>query len=254
MSQVLVLYDAVDTGSDAKLIVDLFKSFDYAWGIVAVFSLLFGLLNFAFGVGEWIPDSILKKCPFFKSRVIIKKNKVRGIFTMKKHIKFEDRVSNLFEYLLLFKIPEDLPFAVLRLFQHDMEKDIFYMIGNVSTTIGLSVTLITIGYALFSLRKQAFDDKANFLYFGGLTVAFLFILAVIILSCLAVRLHIVLSFGLRIMFDAVLSVLAIFAVCILYHFFTVYDEDLDVSKTCFNVLKEKLFCKRDVAPEDSELV
>jgi len=258
MSQVLVLWDVVDTGSDTKLIVDLFKSFDYAWGIVAVFSILFGLLTLGFGVGEWIPDSILGKCPFFKSRLIIKKNLVTRIFIVKENdVEFEDRV-----------------YSLLWLFQHDMEKDIVYMIGNVSTTFGLSVTLITIVYSLyFGYPFDIIHDTKDLLYIAGHTVAFLFILPVIILSCLALRLHIVLSFGLRILFDAVLSVLAIFAVWMLYMFFTGDDEEeLDNSKTCYNVLLEKLCCKlchkykrfnvlweklccklchkRDVAPED----
>jgi len=263
MSQVLLLYDAVDTGTDAKLVVDLFKAFHYAWGVVAIFSILFGLFNFTIGVAELVPDSILKKFPL-KSVVIRKKNLITGIFAV--NSERGDRLENLWVYLLVFKLPEDLPYAVLRLFQHDREKDIFYMIRTVTTIIGLCVALMAIGYVIVCVGKampyltRMHNDLIRthgltlICSFGFLVVAFLFIVSVIILSCLALGSRIVLSFGIRIIFDAVLVVLGIFTVWFLREFLTDSDREPDDIKTCFDVVKEKMCCKCvDIEPETVEL-
>jgi len=247
MSYVLLLYDAVDTGTDAKLVVDLFKGFDYALGVVAVFSILFGLFNFTLGVGALIPNSILKKIPSLKYLVITKKNIMTEIFALENETEY--RLKNLFMYLFAFKLPEDLTYAVLRLLQHDLEKDIFYMIGTVSTVIGLCVALITIGYVVFDtltypLRIGKGIDVGDIGLVGFLVVAFVFIVSVIILSCRAVGSRIVLSFGIRIMFYAALGVLGILAVMVFLAFLTDPDEEPEDMKTCFDVVKEKMCCKR----------
>jgi len=138
MEKLLLVYEFVDTGTDGKLAFDLFYQYHYGWGTISVISLLFGSFNLSLGLACMVSNSILQRFPYLNALTIKKKNLITSIFA--KNVAGSVRRRNLFFYLCLFKLPEDVPCAVVRLYQHDLEKDILFTIGSVSTIIGLALT------------------------------------------------------------------------------------------------------------------
>jgi len=270
MEKLLLVYDFVDTATDLKLVVDLFKGSNYGWGTISVLSVMFGIGNLFVSFACLLSNSVLEKFPCLKSITIKKKNLIIGSFGVSiapeyfisiapqltredavvqrspdrkiDSVKVISRSENLVFYLCIFKLPEDVPAAAVRLFQYDLEKDALFTIGSLTTIISLCATVaMIISFACVVSSSMERGPFCLWLY-GTLFVAVVFFVTIIIFSCLAISSIVVLSLTIRIIFDIVLILLAFVSVFLGYHFLTAEENGLDHRETYLDLFDYFMIC------------
>merc|ERR1712080_598355 len=106
----------------------------------------------------------------------------------------DSRKFALVFYLILFKLPEDLPCALLRLFRHDLEKDVFYIVGSLTSIIGLSSAAILFLFLLW--KNFQFCPSYYFDFFSiFLFAAIILCISVVVFSIFALNSDVVISFA-----------------------------------------------------------
>jgi len=183
MERLLLIYDFIDTVTDVNLCVDLFKRSHFGWGAIGITSVCFGIFNLFLGLAVVIPDRFFKRCTYYNALVRTKKNLITSIFALSNDSSGDERKFCLGVYLSLFKLPENFPCALLRLFRHDLEKDVFYIVGSLTSIIGLYIAAILLLFLLWEIFNDFdFDTPDDFFVSIFFFAALILCISVVVFS------------------------------------------------------------------------
>lgn len=143
-----LLYDTFDTFTDAQYTFFLYNGHHWVWGSISFISSAIGLFI------------ILSKLPCCGYLYALKQYTLNDVTMSSENadpIEMLKRYTDLFWYLIIYKWPEGIPMAVIRVVAHDPnDKMNFFLTAGVITTIfdNISVLFVVVPFFVKFIRDE----------------------------------------------------------------------------------------------------